>query len=72
MLVMEHGNNLKWLFQVMGSSGASFEFGPICLILCVCVCVRVCTHCNASVVHFFVIWIAVLLLVLWRKTRLVL
>ena len=44
MLVMEHGNNLKWLFQVMGSSGASFEFGPICLILCVCVCVCVCTR----------------------------
>ena len=27
------------------------------------------THCNASVVHFFVIWITVLLLVLWRITR---
>lgn len=24
------------------------------------------THCNASVVHFFVIWITVLLLVIWR------
>ena len=32
-----------------------------------CVCVY--THCKASVVHFFVIWIIVLLLVLWRITR---
>ena len=36
-----------------------------------CVCVYVCdyTHCNASVVHFFVNWITVLLLVLWRITH---
>ena len=32
-----------------------------------CVCEY--THCNASVLHFFVIWITVLLLVLWRITR---
>ena len=31
--------------------------------------VRDYTHCNASVVHFFVIWITVQLLVLWRITR---
>ena len=34
-----------------------------------CVCVYVITHTNASVVNFFVIWITVLLLVLWRITR---
>jgi hypothetical protein len=28
MLVMEHGNNLKWLFQVMGPSGASLHGAP--------------------------------------------
>ena len=33
---------------------------------CVCVCDY--THFNASVVLFFVIWITVLLLVLWRIT----
>ena len=43
--------------------------------MCVCVCdythAHTHTHCNkqASVVHFFVIWITVLLLVLWRITR---
>ena len=31
-----------------------------------CVCDY--THCNTSVVHFFVIWITVLLLVLWGIT----
>ena len=36
--------------------------------MCVCVCVCDYTHCNASVVHFF-IWLTVLLLVLWRVTR---
>ena len=35
--------------------------------LCVCVCDY--THINTSVVHFFVIWITVLLLVLWFITR---
>ena len=37
--------------------------------MCVCVCVCVITHCSARVVHFFVIWITVPLLVLWRVTR---
>ena len=64
---------------------ADLEFGPICRhmgpgylpFLCftmswdhastTSVCVN--THCNASVVHFFVIWITILLLLLWRITR---
>ena len=37
--------------------------------MCVCVCVCDYTHCNAGVAHFFVIWITVQLLVLWRITR---